>query len=327
MRRLTLSLLLLCGILPLDAQTPPVSLNGRWEAGDDRRYDRTAEVPGIAADPTRKNDGRLWYRREVTLPEGRWTAATLELCGARFRPEVFVNGVSVSRAEGGMAPTLHPLTSRDVRPGRRIVLEIALESLADVPQEDASYIPVADQWRSNNSSGLWDDVNLHFHYDATIGGIVLFPDIRAKTLRIGCRLDPLPGRKLREGRGTLTITDRNGHKMLEQPFEYRPGENSIDIAYGGILGEWSPEHPNLYVMELRLDTRDSRTMPFGIKEFRTENKQFRLNDRPCPLRGSTVVWHRWVRTEEGARLGYDTTWFRDNVVLRLDLCFLLEQLL
>ena len=70
-------------------------------------------------------------------------------------------------------------------------------------------------------------------------------------------------------------------------------------------------------MELRLDTRDSRTMPFGIKEFRTENKQFRLNDRPCPLRGSTVVWHRWVRTEEGARLGYDTTWFRDNVVLRL----------
>ena len=52
MRRLTLSLLLLCGILPLDAQTPPVSLNGRWEAGDDRRYDRTAEVPGIAADPT-----------------------------------------------------------------------------------------------------------------------------------------------------------------------------------------------------------------------------------------------------------------------------------
>ena len=87
MRRLTLSLLLLCGILPLDAQTPPVSLNGRWEAGDDRRYDRTAEVPGIAADPTRKNDGRLWYRREVTLPEGRWTAATLELCGARFRPE------------------------------------------------------------------------------------------------------------------------------------------------------------------------------------------------------------------------------------------------
>lgn len=80
MRRLTLSLLLLCGILPLDAQTPPVSLNGRWEAGDDRRYDRTAEVPGIAADPTRKNDGRLWYRREVTLPEAagrlqRWNSA------------------------------------------------------------------------------------------------------------------------------------------------------------------------------------------------------------------------------------------------------------
>lgn len=171
---------LLCGVLPLCAQQAPISLNGRWETGNDRRYTAAADVPGIDADPTKKNDGKRWYRREVTLPRGSWSAATLELCGARFRPEVYVNGVCVSRAEGGMAPTFHPLKAPGVLPGRKIVLEIALASLADLPPEDASYIPVADQWRSNNSSGLWDDVNLHFHYAAKIDGIVLFPTSRRK---------------------------------------------------------------------------------------------------------------------------------------------------
>lgn len=131
------------------------------------------------------------------------------------------------------------------------------------------------------------------------------------------RIDPLAGQKLRKGRGTLTVTDNNGRALLEQPFAYRPGTNSVMLDYCGKLGQWSPEHPNLYRMELRLDTRDSRTMPFGIKEFSVRGKQFSLNARPCPLRGSTVVWHRWVRSEEGARYGYDTAWFRDNVVLRL----------
>ena len=306
-----------CGILPLRAQTASMSLNGRWEVGIGRRYDRIVEVPGIVADPTRTQDDSLWYCREVVLPKGSWRAATLELCGARFRPAVFVDGVRVSSAEGGMAPTCHLLAGRGVKPGGRITLEVALASLAAVPQEDASCIPTADRWRTNNSSGLWDDVNLHFHYAALLRKVILFPDVARKSLRIDWTVEALPGEKLNDGKGTLIIRDRFGRKRIEQAFDYRAGRNSLQMDYEGLLEEWSPEHPNLYTMELRLDTRDVRTLPFGIKEFRTEGKVFRLNGRPCPLRGSTVVWHRWVRTPEGARFGYDTTWFRDNVVLRL----------
>ena len=306
-----------CGILPIRAQTASMSLNGCWELGTGRRYDRTAMVPGVVADPTRVQDDSLWYRREVVLPKGSWRAATLELCGARFRPSVFVDGEKVSFAEGGMAPTSHLLAGRDVKPGRRITLEVALASLAAVPQEDASCIPTADRWRTNNSSGLWDDVNLHFHYAALLRKVVLVPDVARKNLRVDWTVEALPGVKLNEGKGMLTIWDRSGRKCIEQAFDYRAGRNSVQLDYDGLLEEWSPEHPNLYTMELRLDTRDARPLPFGIKEFRTEGKEFRLNGRPCPLRGSTVVWHRWVRTPEGARFGYDTTWFRDNVVLRL----------
>lgn len=69
------------------------SLNGKWEIGSGRIYTKYVNVPGIHTDPASMNTEKLWYRREVILPEGTWKYATLELKGARFLPEVFVNGV------------------------------------------------------------------------------------------------------------------------------------------------------------------------------------------------------------------------------------------
>ena len=110
-----------------------ISLNGRWELGHARNYTRTVIVPGIHTDPALMEPETLWYRREIELPSGSWKYATLELKGARFSPEVYINGVSVSRQNGGMAPTFHLLNHKDVKPGRKITIEIALKSLKDLP--------------------------------------------------------------------------------------------------------------------------------------------------------------------------------------------------
>ncbi len=142
---------------------PALTLDGTWEAGTDRRYDRSVAVPGLAGDPGAFQDGTLWYRRTVELPPGDWRSATLTLNGARFCPAVFVDGEQVSASAGGMTVTNHLLRGPTVRPGRRISLEIALRSLRDVDPCDASRIPEADLWRSNVSSCLWDSVRLRFH--------------------------------------------------------------------------------------------------------------------------------------------------------------------
>jgi hypothetical protein len=131
-----------------------LSLNGFWELGVDRRYDLKVRVPGLATDPTQVNKATLWYKREVGLPQGNWTHATLVLNGARFCPAVYVNGQKTSEAPGGMTVTTHLLKSEHVAPGRSIVLEVALKSLKDVDPRDASRIPKADRWRSNLSSCL-----------------------------------------------------------------------------------------------------------------------------------------------------------------------------
>lgn len=289
--------------------------------GEGRNYTNEVVVPGIHTDPTKMNSEKLWYRREVYLPEGNWKYATLELMGARFAPEVFVNGKSVSKKNGGMAPTFHLLKHNDVKPGKKIILEIALSSLKDLPETDASYIPVADQWRSNISSCLWNDVVLRLHGDLRIDRIIPFTDYNNRKTDFSFDISNVGSAGKGIWKGIIEIIDNSGKVILSGEGKVALGKNIITMAYGEKLRDWSPEHPNLYKARLSLlsgrDTIDQAVISFGVKDFRIKNKQFYLNNQHYPLLGGTVVWHRWVRDEEARLLGFDIKWFTENVIVRL----------
>ncbi len=298
-----------------------VSLNGQWQMGFSRVYSATVQVPGISADPSKMNSGQLWYKKEVTLPKGNWQYATLELKGARFMPEVFVNGTLVSKQNGGMAPTFHLLKNEAVKPGNTITVEIALQSLKDVPQTDASFIPPADQWRSNVSSGLWDDVVLHVHGDTRIDRIIPFVDFKKSSASVHYTLLKMDDKSI-AGTALIEILDSKGKLLITKKQPFASLNDSIAISYKNILKPWSPDEPNLYQLRLTVSDKsnhksDVQTIPFGIKEFGIKDKQFYLNNEPSKIRGGTVVWHRWVRSEEGRELGFDTAWFQKNIVQRL----------
>ena len=297
-----------------------VSLNGKWEMGYGRKYTKSVTVPGIHTDAAAMEPETLWYRKEITLPEGSWKYATLELKGARFSPEVFINGVSVSKQNGGMAPTFHLLKHKDVKPGRKIILEIALKSLKDIPESDASYIPVADQWRTNISSSLWNDVVLRLHGDLRIDRVIPFIDFNGQKADFSVYVSNPGSRKSKNVKSRVEILDGSGKLLLSNELKVNQYPFRIAIQYGNTLKSWSPEHPDLYTVKLSLiegrDTIDQSVMPFGVKDFRVIGKQFYLNNEHITLLGGTVVWHRWVRDKEARTLGYDTEWFTENVILR-----------
>ena len=296
-----------------------VLLNGEWEIGFSRNYTFTGKVPGIPVDPARMSDEKLWYKKELVLPKGGWQWATLELKGARFAPRVYINGEMVSGQNGGMAPTFHLLKHPAVQPGNTVTIEIALESLKNIPPTDASFIPPADQWRSNVSSGLWDDVVLHVHGAVSIDRIIPFVNYQKDKAAIHY---DLIGNHQGTGWATLQVLDKNGRVLITKKQPVASLKDSILFSYAGILKPWSPDAPNLYKLRLIITGRnnqkwDERTIPFGIKQFDIRNKQFYLNNEPSKIRGGTVVWHRWVRSEEGRELGFDTAWFSKNIVQRL----------
>lgn len=296
-----------------------ICLNGEWECGLGRKYDHKANVPGIALDPTQKADESLWYRKSIKLSEGDWTNAVLELKGARFRPSVYVNGVKCSSAEGGMTKTMHSLYG-GVYPGNEICLEIELKSLNDVPKEDASFIPEVDQWRSNCSSCLWDDVILHLYNRACVDRVTI--DYNSTTKKALLKYRILGG-----GAANAEITISDGNKvLLQQKSAVENKETAVIMDFaklsGGHVKEWSPESPSLYNLNIRLVSPhgvelSEYSQTVGFRDFRVKGKHFSMNGKPIGLRGGSVVWHRWVRDSDAKEVAFDAEWFGENILKRI----------
>lgn len=297
------------------------SLDGKWEVGEDRVYTACAAVPGLATDPGEINKGTLWYRKELTFPEGTWTHATLILNGARFCPAVYVNGKKVSECGGGMTVTTHSLNDPHVVPGGKIILEIALRSLKDVDETDASRIPDADLWRSNVSSCLWDSVTLSLHGPVRIKRLIPFYDAANQEVAVYWEAEQ---RERYNGKLHLEF------QALEDDGCVAAGAKAESTAFAGKvrldfvrhLRLWSHETPNFYKLRVRMKSEqgvlfEQTEMTLGVKDFRTDGIKFRMNGNPVTLRAGSVVWHRWLRDPEARELAFDTRWFEKNILQRL----------
>jgi len=296
-----------------------ISLNGEWKAGLNRNYTQTLTVPGLAGDPALASAGTLWYKRTVQLPAGDWQQAELTLNGARFAPEVYVNGEKVSASGGGMAPTVHLLRSKDVAPGRSIELEIALQSLNALDPQDASVVPQPDRWRSDNSSGLWDTVNLHFSSGARFTRVTPFTNYDADTLDVHWDAS---GEKAAGASVEAVIVDEKGNEVARSDAVAAPEMHGVvHLALHHAVHAWSPDHPAVYTLRVTLSANsgmeDVHESTWGLKSFTTQDKRFYLNGEPIQMRGGTVVWHRFLRNPEAQKIAFDPEWFRQNIVLRL----------
>ncbi len=296
-------------------QPSSVNLNGQWERGLDRKYDKTVQLPGITEDASEMTPGKVWYKQKVTLPKSDWTQATLYLKGARFNPEVYVDGKSVSKQNGGMAPTYHTLSGKNIKPGSSIILEIALTSLSDLPKTDASYIAPADHWRSNISSCIWDDIVLELHGNTRLARIIPVTCIDKDQVKVACETETKGNSNMRLTRVCSIL--KNGKIIAEG----KSLSDTVVIDFQNKVALWTPDTPNLYRLRTQLFEGnrlvDSKEMNYAPKQFEVKEKQFYLNGIPCKLRAGSVVWHRWVRNPEGQQLAWDTAWFKKNVVLRL----------
>lgn len=298
-----------------------VNLNGHWEWGYKRDYRFRTKVPGLITDPTKQNKDSIWLRRFVQLPRGTWDNAFIELKGARFNPSIYINGTKVISSTGGMAPIKKNIEHIDIRPGNIVMIEISLAPLEKVSKNDASRIPDADLWRSNVSSCIWDDILLYLYSGAAIKTIIFQSEIVKDSAFISYELVPSLKNPCRSTNLRYSLKDRSGVTLINEKVSIGQNRGIVGFPLKGKLQTWSFEHPNLYELEVELFENDricdKRVLPIGHKDFKVVGKQFELNGRPVKLRAASVVWHRWLRDPAVKNLGWDNTWFEENIVLRL----------
>ncbi len=291
-----------------------MKLNGQWQCGHERNYDRMVEVPGLVDDPKNSSPGTVWLKRKVQRP-AEMQEATLVLKGARFAPAIYIDGRRQSVKGGGMAPTRHHLDLKGT--GEEFIIEIALQSLEAMDQTDASRIPDADSWRSNLSSCCWDDVEIFFHgpcrierlytYTATDGAILA----RIATGGSGS------GAALH-----FILHDSQGSEVLRHEVPCNIGEQAeIELPGSKGLQEWSPENPVCFELTAKLHSSgrcsDTDQVTVASRRFEVRDKRFFLNGRAVTLRAGTIVWHRWLRDPEAPELAWDMEWLTENVLIRL----------
>ena len=286
------------------------------------KHHQLVDVPGLGAEPSQITKGGLQYAVPFSNLYGvEWgkmflSHATVMLYGARFDPSVNLHGEEIAAMVGGMAPMsfTFSLYSKNRPPTlAKDTLTINLKGLDEIGPENASYIPKADQWRSNISSGLWDKLSIRYHGPMYLERYYTSYDPEHDAIKFHIWVEGQTYKK-RQISFQATVANKHIYTFLIEG----PGGYEFSIARPKDVALWSPDMPSLYDLSFRLNQGksilDAIAFQAGFKSFKVEGKHFLLNNAPFTARGGTVVWHRFLRDKEGREVAWDTAWFVANVI-------------
>jgi len=292
-------------------QRKVVSLNGTWvvafdesNVGKRRKFfqkfprGRPIAVPSVWEQVRPDYDGVGWYRRTFTA-EARWRrqCVRLRFGAVNYFCEVYLNGKSVGRHEGGYTPFEFDVTSklaagenvlvvRVINPPRRKVIE----GFRSGGPLNASEIPA---WKAGwywNFGGIWQSVELIITPRAFIEDVFVepLPDARTAkvhvtlaakapaTGRLAVDVGPWKGTADTGGDAAKRVALKRGSRVITLPLKLRN------------MRWWDTEDPFLYVARVNLTTdagADETTVRFGMRTFTVKNGHFALNGRRIALKG------------------------------------------
>ncbi len=290
---------------------------------DDSKWASTS-LPAVANPPPKPGATGVWYRRKITIP-AQWKGRRILLhcLAANYVADVWVNGRHTGYHEGGFTPFTFDLTDFLHGEGAE-VLAIRVDNppwRTEGGSFQQSLLPPGpgDWW---NATGVLRDIYL----EAVPAVSIVRVDVRAEPQSEGSKVRTAV--VLRNAGGTnfagrlelhifpTRVTDANltnlqtdALMLLHEAVEVRQGneQSEISIASKSVnawsdtletetLSEWSPDDPNLYVLEATLRTGEGQvvdrvTTQFGVRTWSVDSKSARLllNDRATLLAGVDLM--------------------------------------
>lgn len=228
----------------------------------------------------------LWYRRGFTLPGGMAGKRVLLRFGAvDYRCRVYVNGEMVGDHEGGYTPFCFDITHALTDGENDLCLRV--EDAPDVTQPRGKqywakglmgcwYTPV---------SGIWQTVYLEAVGEICLQRIHIAPDFDRHMFTAELALDAIPRDPLIVEL-KVSLEGRLWRRVLTTVSDRR-ASIPVDMIVHGQLDPvpfWSPEHPNLYDVEvtlLRQGVAVDRVLTyFGMRKVEVRQGRVYLNNMP-----------------------------------------------
>jgi len=230
----------------------------------------------------------VWYKRAFDLPESWAGKRTILHFGAvDYRATVWVNGIFVGFHQGGHTPFAIDITAFCKASGNQLVVR-AEDSPEDI------YQPRGKQyWKRDSASifytrttGIWQTVWLEAVSDCYLGNVRITPDIDSSSVHLDYEL----AGKIPAGYEVEAVVSYAGQTVAQQSYAQEDPWQYVSqtVALSGEIALWSPEHPNLYDITLRLKqggaVLDEVSAYFGMRKISIENGTVCLNNEPYYMR-------------------------------------------
>ncbi|NLW19770.1 MAG: glycoside hydrolase family 2 [Clostridiales bacterium] len=228
----------------------------------------------------------LWYKRAFTLPEGmRGKRVLLRFGAVDHACRVFLNGQQVGSHVGGYAPFALDISPWLLAGENEVCLRV-------VDTRDTAQPRGKQYWEDGlmgcwytPCSGIWQPVYLEALGEVGIKAVYITPDIDNWTARVEVNLDRDPAEDLYldyelrfEGRLVRSVSSQVPFRRYEISLDMR------DHSRVDSLRLWSPQHPNLYDLAVRVrrgdQVLDEVFTYFGLRKVDYAKGHVLLNNAP-----------------------------------------------
>lgn len=293
-------------VMPSSSRTI-IDLSGTWQR------DHDGSISTVSLPFTEPLNGRITFRRQVRIDASSLTshAWQLQFFGISDEVELKINGRSVQRYPGGMAPFAVRIPERTLTSGTNTI-----ELVVTPPGEKTQLIDRYARAARRVSMGVVREVFLVGTPHVWVNEVIPFIDvksgvanIRARTTISGSAVERLGGGSgdgLAQGKATVTvegvITTANGNAVARTNTATITVERSrsviADLSTSIVNPSlWSPASPNTYRLQVRVTYNgqliDESSTTIGIRTIRVakgaNGRQVFLNDSAIFINGIEYV--------------------------------------
>lgn len=237
------------------------NLNGLWEyaivptnQNQPNKFDGKILVPfavesalsGVGK--TVGKDSVLWYKNIISIPAKMKNKKLLLHFGAvDWRTEVFVNGKSVGKHEGGFAPFSFDITSFITKNDKQEIKISVWDPTDDGPQPRGKQVKKPHGIWYTPVTGIWQTVWLEAVPETYIVNTKQTPDIDDKTLTVSTKLNNLLNSD------KIKVEALENGKVISSAFAENNGTATLKLDDPKL---WSPDKPFLYDLRVSLVRKD-----------------------------------------------------------------------
>ncbi len=246
------------------------------------------KVP-FTCQPPRHYLGTAWYQRDIVIPagwKGRRVALFLER--TRWETQAWLDDTPVGTNNSLVTP--HEFDLGIVAPGKHR-LTIRVDNRMILPyRPDAHAV-------SDSLAGTWNGITGAIELRSTppvwLDEVRIYPYAAAKSVKVA---GTLGNSTTKDGKGAIRLEVETpqgaiaASQTVPVQWDARGGAFETVLRLGDTAELWDEFHPALHRLKVSLTGEttgvDSRTIAFGLCDFRIDGKRFTINGRLIHLRGT-----------------------------------------